>query len=143
MVQRKLTRLDNWRSRLAAELDMQRTIPFQWGKNDCVLGLARRVVIALTGKDLVPHSFAPRYRSERGAIKALKDLGFTDLQAAVGSFLPAVHPDKADIGDLALVPSEGLLGNALGVFEEGTILVLTESGHGRVPREEAILAFKV
>lgn len=143
MVYRKLTRTDGWKARLAAELDAQRLRPFQWGDNDCVLGMARRVVMALTEQDPTPEGFSPRYRSERGALKALKEMGFKDLREALSSFFDEIHPDQADAGDLALIEDGGIIGQAVGVFEGGTILVLTQDGHGRIDRGRAFTAFKV
>lgn len=141
MVQR-LTRLPNWRARFAAEMDRQRSASFTWGKSDCVLGLAGGAVMALTGADLTL-DWRGLYRSERGALRVLQTAGFASLGDALAAYLPEVHPDYADIGDLAVVGADGPLKAALGVFDAGGLIVMTNAGHGWLARERAYRAFKI
>lgn len=141
MVQR-LTRLPDWRARFAAEIDRQRGISFSWGKQDCVLGLAGGVVRALSGEDMTL-PWRGRYRSARGARRALRESGFASLGDAIAAHLPEVHPDFADIGDLAMIDAEGPLQAALAIFDLSGLIVLTEAGHGHLPREAARRAFKI
>lgn len=142
MVHREVGRLTDWRSRLAAEMDRQRNTPFVWGKNDCVYGMARGVVIALTGEDPLA-LWAASYKSEAGARRALKDMGFTSLEEALAAYLPKTHPDRADIGDLALVPTIGPLRYGVGVIDVSAVIVMTPTGHGFVPRDQIVAAFSV
>lgn len=141
MVQR-VSRLPDWRSRLALELDRQRATAFAWGRQDCVLGLAAGAVKAMTGEDLA-HAWRGQYRSERGALRALRAAGHKSLGAALAALLPEIHPDQADLGDIALIASDGALGEALAVFDASGLIALTERGHGRIPRERALRAFKI
>lgn len=141
MVQR-LTRLPDWRARFAAEMDRQRKMAFDWGRHDCVLGLAGGAVRALTGVDLTL-DWVGRYRTARGAARAMHHAGFNDLSEALAAHLPQIHPDMADIGDLALVEAEKPLGFALAVFDISGLIVMTPDGHGRQPRENARHAFKI
>lgn len=141
MVQR-LIRLPDWRARFAAAMDHQRLTAFTWGQQDCVLGLAAGAVLALTGTDLTA-GWRGRYRSERGARRVLQNAGFASLSDAIVAHLPEVHPDMADIGDLAVVAAEGPLGMAVAIFDTSGLIVMTEQGHGRLPRECARRAFKI
>lgn len=137
-----LTRLPDWRARFAAEMDRQRREPFQWGSQDCALGLACGAVEAITGVDLAK-GWRSKYRTPKGAGKALKERGFETIGDAVADVLPEVHPAFARIGDLGLVKSDGDLGEALCVVDVSGLIVLTEQGHGHVPRDQMIRAFKV
>lgn len=141
MVQR-LTRLPDWRARFASEMDRQRSASFVWGNRDCALGLAGGAVKALTGEDLTL-DWRGRYRSERGALRVLKSAGFPSLGDALAAHLPEVHPDHADIGDLALVAADGPLKAAIGVFDAGGLIMMTTTGHGWLPRERSLRAFKI
>ncbi|RRH71989.1 DUF6950 family protein [Falsigemmobacter faecalis] len=141
MVQR-LTRRSDWRGRLSAELDRQRRAPFAWGRQDCALGLASGAVLALTGEDLAA-AWRGQYRSERGALRALRAAGHESLGAALAARLPEISPDEADLGDIALVASEGAIGEALALFDSAGLIALTEHGQGRIPRERALRAFKI
>lgn len=137
-----LRRLDDWRARLAAEMDRQRRDPFAWGKHDCAIGFAAGIVEALTGVDMA-RGFRGKYASPRGALKLLKDEGAESLHAFVAARLPAVHPAFANVGDLGLVASDGPLGEALCMIDASGLVVMTEQGHGRRPRGDLITAFKV
>ena len=139
---RRLTRLPDWRARLAAEMDRQRREAFAWGAQDCVLGLAAGAVQALTGDDLGAR-WRGRYKTPGGARRALHKAGFTSLADAVADILPEIHPDAADVGDVGLIEAEGPLGQALCVVDASGLIVLTESGHGRRPRGDMRRAFKV
>lgn len=142
MVQGHMKRLPNWRARLAAEMDRQCRIGFDWGRHDCVLGLAAGAVEAVTGQDL-RRGWRGKYRSAAGAQKALSKSGFADLGAAVASVLPEIHPSRAHVGDIGLIPAEGAVGASLCVVDASGLIVLTETGHGRRPRSDMTRAFKV
>ncbi|MDN3712185.1 hypothetical protein QWZ10_10980 [Paracoccus cavernae] len=61
----------------------------------------------------------------------------------MASLLPEVHPDYADIGDIGVIAADGPLKEALCVIDASGLIVMTESGHGRRPREDLMRAFKV
>lgn len=140
MVER-LKRLPDWRQRLSEALAPMYTEPFKWNKHDCATGLGCIVVEALTGVDL--RKDWPSYSTELGAYKALRKRGFETLADAVGSILPEAPLLHARQGDIALIRSYGLLGHSIGLVNPSTILTVTESGLGHVPREEADKIFLV
>lgn len=137
-----LTRLPDWRARLARELDRQRATAFAWGQQDCVLGLAAGAVQAMTGEDLA-RAWRGRYRSAAGALRALREAGYPGLGAALADHLPEISPDYADIGDLALVATDAPPGEALAIFDASGLIAMTEQGHGRIARTHALRAFKI
>lgn len=136
-------RLPDWRARLAAEMDRQRRDSFSWGTQDCALGLAAGAVEAITGADLRV-GWRSTYRTPRGALKAIRAKGFDSLPDLIASLLPEIPPAFADVGDIGLIPvDDGALGHALCVVDASGLIVLTEAGHGRRPREDMLRAFKV
>lgn len=138
-----LERLPDWGARFAAEMDRQRREPFSWGQNDCALGLAAGAVLAITGVDL-GSEWRGRYVSTAGARRALHKAGFSSLSGLLGSLLPAhEHPDHADVGDIGVIAADGPLKEALCVVDVSSLIVITELGHGRRPREDMLRAFKV
>lgn len=142
MVQ-ELTRLDDWRVRLAAEMDRQRRDPFTWGTHDCALGLAAGAVEAITGADLRV-GWRSAYKTPAGALKALRAKGYESVADVVADLLPEIPPAFADVGDIGLIEdATGPMGQALCVVDASGLIVMTEAGHGRRPREDMIRAFKV
>lgn len=137
-----LIRHAKWRADLAAEMDRQRKEPFEWGKNDCLIGLAIGVIRALTGEDW-SSKVDIKYKTAAGAQRALLKHGYKNLTELLRDHLPEAHPVNADIGDLVIVEVDGYAMQALGVMDFSGIIVLTPNGHGRLPREQAETAFKV
>ncbi|RWR08531.1 DUF6950 family protein [Paenirhodobacter populi] len=136
-----LTRLPDWRARFAAEMDRQRQVPFEWGAHDCVSGLAFVAVEALTGVDLRPDWAG--YTTAAGALKKLKSKGHNNLGEMMASLFPEIPPALARVGDLGLIPTDDAIGAGLCIFDASGVVTLTETGHGRMPREAATQAFKV
>ncbi|SEU03385.1 DUF6950 family protein [Paracoccus homiensis] len=137
-----MKRLDNWRSRLSAELDRQRLTPFEWGGHDCALGFAGGIVEALTGEDMAA-PYRGTYRSLRSAKAVLRDAGAADLGDFVATLLPEIDPAQARIGDLGIIETPDAFGQGLCMVDASTLLVLTNNGHGHKPRSAMIRAFRV
>lgn len=142
MTTSKLTRLPDWRARFAAEMDRQRRDLFAWGRHDCAIGLAAGAVEAVTGTDLRT-GWRGRYQTPTGALRALAKSGHDTLADLVASLLPEVPPAFADVGDIGVIAADGPVGQALCVVDASGLIVMTEAGHGRRPREDMIRAFKV
>lgn len=138
-----VSRLNNWRSRLAIEMDSRRQLPFSWGENDCLLGLARGVIIAITGEDPTDgHGVA--YSTEAEALELLHLKGFRSLSEMLSAFLPEKALLMADVGDLAVIAvPDSPIGEALAVFDTSSLIVMSDTGHGRLPRSRAVRAFAV
>lgn len=137
-----MKRFDDWRARLAAEMDRQRRDPFVWGQHDCAIGFAAAIVEALTGDDMAA-PYRGRYRTAKGAMKLLRDAGADKLGDFVAQHLPEVHPSQARVGDLGVVVSDGAIGEGICMFDASGVVVMTEQGHGRLPRDAAFRAFRV
>ncbi|MEE2860836.1 MAG: hypothetical protein VYB46_08500 [Pseudomonadota bacterium] len=138
----QLRRLDDWRSRLAAEMDRQRRQPFAWGKHDCATGFAAAVVEALTGNDLAA-DYRGQYANPRGALRLLRESGTASLGDFAALHLPEIHPSRADVGDIGVLRADGAVGEAFCMVDASGLIVMTEQGHGRRPRSDMTRAFKV
>lgn len=107
-----LTRRPTWASDLAAALMEWQGRPFVWGQFDC-LTLCRNMARVITGED--PLGPLPGYRTERGAARQLRRLGYTGLPDLVGTHLPEIAPASARRGDWVMIGSGGLVPGAFGV----------------------------
>lgn len=132
-------RRPDWRTRLHNELAASMTRPFEWGMNDCAL-FAMRCVEAMTG-DNPAAPYAGAYKTARGAMGVIRRAGHTDLVEFAAAHFAAIHPSKANVGDVAAVQTER--GPALGVFGGSRIHVMRHDGLGTVPRNAAISAYRI
>lgn len=138
----QLTRLDDWRFRYDAAIDEIKARPFDWKAHECVTGLAGRIVLEITGVDLISEH-AGRYDDAASAVRFMRGLGFDNLGDLVGSILPEIHPSKAGIGDIAAIEMDGPFGYALGVVNGERVYFLAEHGFGTVDLLDIQRAFKV
>lgn len=92
--------------------------PFAWGRNDCVRLVARHLRALGHRVSLVK---AGSYRSELGAVRALKRAGFDRLEDALDARFVRINPAEAFVGDIIGLESGG----------EWPALTLA-CGHGRV-----------
>lgn len=137
-----MKRRDDWRARLAAEMDRQRREPFVWGRQDCAIGFVAGIIEAITGEDLA-RGYRGKYRSPKGALKILRSEGVESLGDLAAKFLPECHPAFARVGDIGTVSSDGPVGAALCMVDVSGLVVMTEEGHGHRPRADMIRAFRV
>ena len=137
-----IQRLPDWLARLHDFIDSVKAAPFSW-EADCALGFAAGAVQAQTGVDLAAN-LRGRHKTARGAMRTLRSMGVETLADAVALHLPRLeHPSQAQIGDIALIPTDGPFGYALGVFNGETIVAPGVNGMGVLPRTAATQAFKV
>lgn len=138
----KLERIGLWRKPFKQTVDDLRRKPFVWGENDCGIGLACKLTLAITGVDFGA-PYRGRYDSAASAYRLMRDEGFDDFADLVASILPEVHPSKLRIGDLAAIAVDSPFKHALGVVNGERIFVLTEAGFGTRDLLDAARAFKV
>ena len=112
--------------------------PFRWGVADCVV-LARHDLHQL--KIRTPMLKGVTWRSELGAVKALKKSGFADLIEAVDALgFARIPPAGAWAGDLVAVPcEEGPWGAALTVAMGDGSLIGFQGGVGDFLRPAAFV----
>lgn len=140
-----MKRQDGWRKRLERAIDEIRYAGFDWqAQHDCALGLAGRAVHAITGEDVIA-PWRGKYKSRKGALLAMKRVGFDNIADAVASILPEIPegPCMAQIGDIVAFPSDGPFGYSLGVVNGERVLVLREEGIGTMDLLQATRAFRV
>lgn len=126
-----MMRLPGWRARMTAFIDQVRRTPFAWGAFDCGPAFAGRHVALMTGED-VSARWRGRYDSAESALELIRDAGFTDLGALVGSVLEPCHPSQLRIGDLAGVVSGDAFGVGLGIVNGERVFVPAARGLGTV-----------
>lgn len=138
----KLNRLPDWKPRLASYLAEVARRPFRPGSHDCVL-FAAGAVGAMTGADLAAE-YRGTYCTLAQGQAVLEARGFADHIDLVKSLFDPVAPALAQVGDLAVVPSDqpGERG-ALGVFQGAAVYVLRPSGLAVVDRLAVREAFSV
>lgn len=131
---------ETWKQDLRAYLAAQAETPFVWSDADCG-SFAGGAVEAMTGTN--PHTLvAGKYKTMKGALRALKRAGHEDHVAYAASVLTEIeNPLFAQFGDIAAVPSDE--GPALGVVVGAHIEVRTPGGRGLVPLTDALRAFRV
>ncbi|QIG67368.1 hypothetical protein EVB39_039 [Rhizobium phage RHph_TM3_3_9] len=138
-----MSRLPDWHSRFVAFIDEMRRTPFQWG-NDCGPAFAGRCVTVLTGKPNPVEKYIGAYTTRAGAIRAMKEVGFTDLKQAVESFLgEPSHPSAGFTGDIACVRDNSPLGYALGIVNGERIFFRRPDGIGTLGLLDADSVFKI
>lgn len=133
---------ETWKQDLRAYLAEQADQPFAFGgKDGCDCGsFAGGAVEAMTGEN--PHAkVAGKYKTMKGALRALKRAGHEDHVAYAASVLTEIDPRFASFGDIAVVDSPE--GPALGVVFGAHIEVRASHGRGLVPLTDAVRAFRV
>jgi hypothetical protein len=122
-------RIPGWERHLAEAIEAARDRPFRWGRHDCAT-FAFDLRREIAGGHDVAALWRGRYTTARGALRVMRRLGWSSLEAAgrdlLGEPLPSVH--LAQRGDLVLADS-GLgfgvcLGaRAAGIAPSGLVLV--------------------
>jgi hypothetical protein len=96
----------DWTLRLTNFVKDKKHVPFEWGVNDCCLFVAD-MTIAITGVDPAA-TFRGTYKTELGAMKALKKQGFDDVEAVLnGAFGSTVSRLDVRRGDVVLFENAG------------------------------------
>ena len=136
-----LTRLPDWRARLADYLETVARAPFRPGRHDCALFVAGGIR-AMTGHDPAA-AFRGRYRTLAEGHALLEAEGL-DLVALAESLLPEVPPIMAWPGDVAILRDQAGA-PAFGLVQGALIYVLHpgEAGLGLAPLTQAERAFRV
>lgn len=81
-------------------------VAFAWGKDDCALWAAKWV-LHCTGEDFTA-PWQGNYRTERGAARRMRTLGFASVADIASRHLPERPVAQACRGDLLLHPSDSL-----------------------------------
>lgn len=136
-----LARFPDWPERLDAVVSEHSTADFAWGRYDCAT-LWIDVVAALTGVD--PSSEFQRWRTQHGALRALKARGFDSVSAYVDGILPRVAAAKASRGDLAF-PADAWLGplTSPAVVMGAEAVSRSPQGWVAIPRARLVTFYRV
>ena len=134
-----MKRLPDWPKRLHDFVDGVKRQPFDWGTHNCAT-FAAGAVEAMTGERLVK---GYRFKTERGALSAMKRAGFDNLADMAASKLEEIHISQAQLGDIAAIPADTPFGFVLGIVNGEMILALRPDGMGLIPLFDATRAFRV
>ncbi|WP_417656195.1 DUF6950 family protein [Pseudidiomarina aestuarii] len=132
-------RVKDWPTRLIQLLQQRRTMPFEWGVNDCCL-FAADAIEAVTGEDPAPE-FRDRYSTELGSMRVLKREGYESIEAVLRAKLGEPNPRQAPArGDIVLVDYMGTL--TVGVYFN-CAWVLSEDGLVQAPAKWIIRTWSI
>lgn len=134
-----MKRRPDWNARLHAYVDAVKRLPFDWGEHNCAT-FAAGAIEAMTGENLAN---GYRFKTERGALQAMKRAGFDNLADLAAAKLPEIHISQARLGDVAAIPTDSAFGYVLGIVNGETILALRPDGMGLAPLFTATRAFRV
>lgn len=129
----------NWTAPLIEYLAAAARKPFKPGHHDCAL-FAAGAVAAMTGTDFAAQ-WRGRYTTLRGGLRVIRRDGYRDQLDFVARHFAEVPMALAQVGDLAVVPSDQ--GPALGVVQGASIYVLGPQGLSLVRLTDAIRAYRV
>lgn len=127
---------------LNAFIESRRTLPFQWGSNDCCLFAADWALLA-TSKDPAQR-WRGTYESALGAYRLLKGVGgvvsLANLALLPGGWVP-VHPLSAKRGSIAAFgPVDSL---SLGVVTHPGVAGPGHDGITFLPRSSILAAWSI
>jgi uncharacterized protein DUF6950 len=128
----------DWRVRLGAYLATEARRPFEYGTSDCAL-FAAGALNAMTGSD-PSANYRGRYTTLRGGLRILRKDGFRDHVEKAAALLSEVAPQRARVGDIAVVETSE--GPSLGVVQGEWVAVRTLTGLGFVPIDQAKRVFQ-
>jgi hypothetical protein len=99
-----MTRLPDWRIRLAAYLSAARLREFAYGEHDCAQ-FAAGAVVAITGVDPAAR-LGISYATLRGGLRALSMRGYRDHVAFARAELTEIGVADARHGDIAVIAAD-------------------------------------
>lgn len=131
-----MTRLPDWRERLADLVAQAHRTPFAYGARDCCLWAADAVQ-AVTGVDLAA-DVRGTYADQGGAQRVLMALG--GLRGVASRAGNRIAPMRAQAGDIGIVRGER---TALAVCQGEVWLCASRNGLHAVPLDAAVMAWGV
>ena len=130
------------KERIIIDIFMAHTdVPFQWGKNDCLIYCAA-CAKEITGKDPISH-LRGKYKTALGAQKVMKKNGWKTLGDVAASIYKGLESTAfLQTGDWAYVINEDGT-ETLGVVCGSLISAQLEKGVGQVGIKKAVRGFRV
>lgn len=129
----------NWQASLTDYAASVAAMPFDPATHHCAF-FAAGAVRAMTGVDLAA-KWRGRTKTVAAGLRALRRAGFDDHVALVAAHFDEVPPAFAQVGDIAVLATEGQ--PALGIVAGPVVYVLHPHGLGTVPLTDAQRAFRV
>lgn len=104
-------RVKGWERKLIDAVEVHTEQKFEWGVSDCIT-LVSDVALAITGEDPMGASRG-RYKTEKGATKVLKKLGYDNVAEALAASFPEIPPASAKRGDCGVVEVDGVMSSVV------------------------------
>lgn len=130
-------RRNDWPQRMWAEIAHWQSVPFEWGKNDCCLFVAR-VTDAICGSRHAAR-LATRYHDEITALQYIKESG--GIGPAVSEYIGSAEPKRPTRGDVVLF--DGPHGDTLGVCIGAEIAAMGPDGVVMLPKRIAKMTWSI
>jgi hypothetical protein len=133
-------KVTGWERALLAEIDAWSGQPFVWGSRDCLslcIACARAVAGAAIFDDL------PAYKTEKGAARGLKRLGYASVADLVADRLPEIPVAAAGRGDWVMRAAPSLAPGAFGVVLGRRAAFMAEAGLVMLPTLSAERAWRI
>lgn len=135
--------MHSWYPEYVKFIDDTRNTPFEWGKNDCGIAWAGKIVEIVRGEPLDIEM--GNYSTPIGAVRTMRKMGYANLREAAEGILGVTshHPSMGAIGDLALIKTDDAFGYAFGIVNGERVFFRQESGIGTLDLLEAECIFKL
>ena len=130
-----MLRKSTWELCLAQYIEECRHKPFEYGVHDCCM-FAAGAVQAVTSQDPMAE-FRGKYKSQATSVRALKEIGFGDLESTIDSKFSVIEVGLAQRGDLAFYD------NAIGVVVGSWAWFVSDDGLERIDRSQWAKAWSV
>lgn len=127
-----MMRHPDWERLLGEYIASKSAVVFEHGTNDCAL-FAAGAVLAMTGDDPAK-AFRGRYRSQAGAVRALRQIGAGDLESTIDGMFEGKPPAFAQRGDL--IWNGEAVGVCAGAFAWFVGVDPEKEGLVRIPRAD-------
>lgn len=131
-------RIDGWDDRLLAVIERHGAAAYAPGVMDCFM-LAMDAAEALTGA----RPYRPRYRTDAGALRALKRAGFDTLREAVAAIWPERPAGHWQRGDVAVLAAPTATGDTLGLVYGPALLCRQGHELAQLTHARALAVFAV
>jgi hypothetical protein len=132
-------KLPNWEVELSKFCDSMRSQDLVYGFSDCIMFAAGGVEVQ-TGVDYTSEH-AGKYSDEESARAYMRSRGWSDVDAVVSAYLPAIGVHRRSRGDVLMHIGER--GKTLGICLGRTSMVLTLRGAIQIPSSSAKAAWRV
>ena len=133
-------RRPGWEIRLNDVIEAAAFRPFVWGEHDCGT-FAVDCIEAVTGER--PWPLRRSYRTPRGWLRAMREIGITDVAQAGDLYFERRHVRAARRGDAVAVQAQEGLACGIVDLTGACVVAMGLNGLLRMPTDRAVAAWSV